>query len=62
MSGVQRPTRCGGNCGGGGVPSNRVLVVLAGKRAVTADNAVRLGKTLGTRAGYVDPAIGSVRP
>lgn len=33
-----------------GVPGNRVLAVLAGKRAVTADTAVRLGKALGTSA------------
>lgn len=33
-----------------GVPGNRVLAILAGKRAVTADTAVRLGKALGTSA------------
>lgn len=33
-----------------GVPGNRVLAVLAGKRAVTADTALRLGKALGTSA------------
>ena len=33
-----------------GVPGNRILAVLAGKRAITADTAVRLGKALGTSA------------
>lgn len=33
-----------------GVPGNRILAVLAGKRAVTADTAVRFGKALGTSA------------
>ena len=33
-----------------GVPINCILAVLAGKRAVTADTAVRLGKALGTSA------------
>jgi addiction module HigA family antidote len=33
-----------------GVPGNRLLAILAGKRAITADTALRLGAATGTSA------------
>lgn len=35
-----------------GVPSNRVSQILAGKRSVTADTALRLSRLLGTTAAF----------
>jgi addiction module HigA family antidote len=34
------------------VPANRVTAILAGKRAVTADTALRLARHFGTSAGF----------
>ena len=31
-----------------GVPGNRLLAILAGKRAITADTAIRVGAATGT--------------
>lgn len=33
-----------------GVPGNRLLTILAGRRAITADTAIRLGAATGTSA------------
>ena len=33
-----------------GVPGNRLLAILAGRRAITADTAIRLGAATGTSA------------
>jgi addiction module HigA family antidote len=35
-----------------GVPANRVSSILAGRRAVTADTALRLGRALGTSPAF----------
>ena len=34
------------------VPPNRLSVILAGARAITADTAIRLGKAMGTSAEF----------
>jgi addiction module HigA family antidote len=34
------------------VPANRLGAILDGKRAITADTAIRLGKAIGTRAEF----------
>jgi len=34
------------------VPANRISTILAGKRAVTADTALRLGRFFGTSAKF----------
>jgi addiction module HigA family antidote len=35
-----------------GVPSNRITVILAGSRGVTAETAIRLGERFGTSAEF----------
>jgi addiction module HigA family antidote len=35
-----------------GVPSGRITDILNGRRAITADTAVRLGRYFGNRAGF----------
>lgn len=35
-----------------GVPTNRITQILAGKRSVTADTALRLGRWLGTGSQF----------
>ena len=43
-----------------GVPSGRIADILNGRRAITADTAVRLGRYFGNRAqfwlGFAEPA------
>ena len=34
------------------VPANRITMILAGERAVSADTALRLGRHFGTSAGF----------
>jgi len=35
-----------------GIPSNRISQIISGKRNITADTALRLGKWFGTSAGF----------
>ena len=35
-----------------GVPANRITQIMAGKRAITADTALRLGRYFGTTAEF----------
>ena len=37
-----------------GVPTNRLTEIIRGKRGISGDTALRLGRWFGTGAGYLD--------
>jgi hypothetical protein len=47
---------------GHGIPASRVLEIIGGRRAISADTAPRLGRYLKQRARILDEPSGALRP